>query len=197
MFDPANPYVGATGAASTTGIRTHPALAFILGWIPGVGAIYNGQYIKGLVHAVIFGLLVTLGSNAGNAGGPFLGIMTAAFVFYMAFEAYHTAKKRQMGIPVAEWSSLSLPQSRFPSRSPAGPVLLIVLGVFFLLDTLHLIPFHEIARFWPLLLIIAGAAMLYSRASNLASSPPPSGPFMPSNYPVGPGEITMETRRER
>ena len=37
---------------------TPPALAFILGFIPGVGAICNGQYAKGLIHAVVFGLLV-------------------------------------------------------------------------------------------------------------------------------------------
>src|SRR5579872_6720269 len=30
-----------------------PGLAFFLGCIPGVGAIYNGQYAKGVVHAVI------------------------------------------------------------------------------------------------------------------------------------------------
>src|SRR5262249_15069303 len=28
-----------------------PGLALFLGMIPGVGAIYNGQYAKGLVHA--------------------------------------------------------------------------------------------------------------------------------------------------
>src|SRR5579863_10271055 len=32
-----------------------PGLAFILGLIPGVGAIYNSQYIKGLVHVAIIG----------------------------------------------------------------------------------------------------------------------------------------------
>jgi len=37
-----------------------PGLAFFLGWIPGVGAIYNGQYAKGLVHAVLWGVLVSL-----------------------------------------------------------------------------------------------------------------------------------------
>ena len=31
-----------------------PGLAFFLGMIPGVGAIYNGQYAKGLVHAIIW-----------------------------------------------------------------------------------------------------------------------------------------------
>ena len=34
-----------------------PGLALFLGMIPGVGAIYNGQYAKGLVHAIVFGIL--------------------------------------------------------------------------------------------------------------------------------------------
>src|SRR5579862_3361943 len=34
-----------------------PGLALFLGFIPGVGAIYNGQYAKGLIHAIIFGML--------------------------------------------------------------------------------------------------------------------------------------------
>lgn len=198
-FDPSNPYVGSAGTANTTGIRTLPVLAFLLGWIPGVGAIYNGQYIKGLVHAVVFGMLVSLVDHSG--GEPFLGIMLAAFIFYMAFEAYHTAKKRQMGIPVAEWSSLSISQNRFSSRTPAGPIVLIAIGVFFLLDTLHLIPFRDIARFWPLILIIAGAAMLYSRVSGLSGAPPLPPPssnsgYIPGTYSTGPTKVMMETRRE-
>jgi TM2 domain-containing membrane protein YozV len=178
-FDPSNPYTQAQTAATFNagGVRTSPGLAFVLGWIPGVGAIYNGQYIKGLVHAVIFGLLVSLvDSSGGSAGQPFLGIMLAAFIFYMAFEAYHTAKKRQMGVPVAEWSSLAASNTQISSRTPVGPILLIALGVLFLLDTLHLIEFRDIARFWPVLLIIAGAAMLYSRVTGIAGTPPPSSP---------------------
>ncbi len=198
-FDPSNPYMGNVGAIPTAGIRTYPALAFILGWIPGVGAIYNGQYIKGLVHAVIFGMLVSLVDHSG--GEPLLGIMLAAFIFYMAFEAYHTAKRRQMGIPVAEWSSLAVSQSRFSSRTPAGPILLIAIGVFFLLDTLHLIAFRDLARFWPLLLIIAGVAMLYSRVSGLTAAPPlppsSSSGFRPGSYSPGTTEIMMESRREQ
>jgi hypothetical protein len=197
-FDPSNPYVASAGTINTPGFRTSPALAFILGWIPGVGAIYNGQYIKGLAHAVIFGLLVSMVDHSG--GEPFLGIMLAAFVFYMAFEAYHTAKKRQMGMPVTEWSSLAASQTRFTSRTPAGPIILIALGVFFLLDTLHLIAFRDIVRFWPLLLIIAGAAMLYSRVTCLSSPPPlppPSGGFTPGTYSPRTTEVMMETRREQ
>src|SRR3954447_5774626 len=106
-FDPSNPYTGGTAALNNTGFRTSPGLAFALGWIPGVGAIYNGQYIKGLVHAVIFGLLVSLTTNAySNGAAAFLGIMIAAWVFYQAFEAYHTARKRRFGLAVEEFSSL-------------------------------------------------------------------------------------------
>ncbi len=199
-FDSANPYVGSATPPNQTGIRTSPVWAFILGWIPGVGAIYNGQYIKGLVHAVIFGLIVSILDSTHDGGpAPLFGIMLAAFIFYMAFEAYHTAKKRRMGIPLTEWSSLAASQSRFPSRTPAGPILLIALGVFFLLDTLHLIAFRDIVRFWPLLLIIAGAAMLYSRVSGLSGAPPlppPPGNFTPGHYSSGPTQVMMETRRE-
>src|SRR5712692_11683818 len=73
--------------------HANPGLAFVLGFIPGVGAIYNGQYAKGLVHAIIFGLLVSIISS-GSAGGlaPLFGILIAAWVFYMGMEAYHTAR---------------------------------------------------------------------------------------------------------
>src|ERR1017187_5081182 len=61
---------------------TSPALAFLLGLIPGVGAIYNGQYAKGLVHAVVFGLLITaISSHSLHGFEPLLGILIGVFVF--------------------------------------------------------------------------------------------------------------------
>jgi TM2 domain-containing membrane protein YozV len=139
-----------------------PALAFILGFIPGVGAIYNGQYAKGLVHAVVFGLLITiLNSHVGNFE-PLFGIFLAIWVFYMAFEAHHTAAKRRSGDNVDELSSLmNIPAN--PGGIPIGPVILIGLGVLLLLDTLDLISFDRLARYWPVLLIAGGAYMLYAR----------------------------------
>ncbi len=199
-FDPSNPYAAGAAAPGPMGFRTSPGLAFVLGWIPGVGAIYNGQYIKGLVHAVIFGLLVSLlDSNGSNASEPFLGIMLSAFIFYMAFEAYHTAKKRQMGVPVTEWSSFAAPHARIPSRTPVGPILLIAIGVLFLLDTLHLVEFREIGRFWPVILIVVGASMLYSRATSLSGAPPtssPAGGFTSNPSPGNTGTV-MGSGREQ
>jgi hypothetical protein len=146
-----------------------PLAAFLLGWIPGVGAIYNGQYIKGLIHAVIFGLIISLMNTADGAPSePFLAMVLVGFIFYMPFEAYHTAKRRQVGLPVDEWSSLT-GNNRFTSRVPIGPIILIGIGVLFLLDTLHLLEFREIARFWPVLLIAIGVIMLYGRMTGLRS----------------------------
>src|SRR5579872_2876148 len=45
-----------------------PGLAFFLGWIPGVGAIYNGQYAKGLVHAIVWGVMVSIINSGGSRG---------------------------------------------------------------------------------------------------------------------------------
>src|SRR5947209_237966 len=162
-----SPYTAPVGAPPLPSLDAgaSPGLAFLLGLIPGVGAIYNGQYVKGLVHAVIFGFFMSFANAASNtAGAPMFAMLAVAFYLDMPFEAYHTARKRQLGIPVDEWSSL-IAQSRLTGKTPVGPIVLILLGVFFLLDSLHLISFQAIGRFWPVILIVAGAGMLYSRLS--------------------------------
>lgn len=74
---------------------TEPWLAFILGWIPGVGAMYNGQFAKALAHVVIFALLADF-SHYNDV----LGLLLAAWVFYQVFDAYQTAVARRDGLPV-------------------------------------------------------------------------------------------------
>lgn len=81
----------ATGSGS-------PGLAAVLGFIPGVGAMYNGQLLKGIVHVIIFATLVWLGNNASD----FFGIFVAAWVFYMVFDAYQTAKAIKFGLPLPD-----------------------------------------------------------------------------------------------
>jgi hypothetical protein len=147
-----------------------PAFAFLLGFIPGVGAIYNGQYAKGLIHAVVFGLLVTI-LNSGHVGNfePLFGIFLAIWVFYMAFEAHHTASKRRSGQTVDELSSLmNIPGTA--GGVPVGPVILIGLGIVLLLDTLDLISFDRVAKYWPLLLIAGGLYLLYARIDGRAAN---------------------------
>ncbi len=140
-----------------------PPLAFFLGLIPGVGAIYNGQYAKGLVHALIVGLLISiLNSNAAHGLEPIFGILLMVWWFYMAMEAYHTARKRQAGEPVDEYSSLIDFRSH-KGQVPVAGIALIVLGVLLLLHTLDFLNFEYVIRYWPALLIAAGVYLLWGR----------------------------------
>jgi TM2 domain-containing membrane protein YozV len=74
-----------------------PGLAAVLGLIPGVGAMYNGQFLKGLVHVFIFAVLV----SAAHVFHVF-GLFVFAWICYQAFEAYHTAKARRDGEPLPD-----------------------------------------------------------------------------------------------
>jgi hypothetical protein len=177
-----NPY--AQPAAATVPVQTSPGLAFLVGLIPGVGAIYNGQYLKGFVHVAILGVLISIVSSGHveSAAIPFVGLLIGIWYCYMPFEAYHTAKKRQAGVPVDEWSSLMPRSMARGGRLPVGPVVLIVLGSLFLLDNLGFLPFSVILRFWPLLLIGLGIYSLYSKLSQPSATIPPvaSGPVAPA-----------------
>jgi hypothetical protein len=147
-----------------------PGLALFLGMIPGVGAIYNGQYAKGLVHAVVFGILCSIADSRAAHGMEFLfGLMAFAWWAYMVFEAYHTARKRRLGEPVDEYSSLIDLRGR-KDQVPVAAIALIILGVLMLLRTLDLFDFEYVARFWPVLLIAAGAYLLYGRLTGASAA---------------------------
>jgi hypothetical protein len=94
------PNVGPNGSTWTTtiplnfsaGSAPNPNLAALLGLIPGVGAMYNEQYAKGIVHLIIFALLVSLSHSA-----EIFGLFVFGWVCYMAIEAHHTARARRDG----------------------------------------------------------------------------------------------------
>ena len=73
----------------------NPGLAALLGFIPGVGAMYNGQYAKGIVHLLIFAVLTSLAQDHG-----FFGILLAGWIVYQVIEAYHTARAQRDGEPL-------------------------------------------------------------------------------------------------
>lgn len=145
-----------------------PGLAFVLGFIPGVGAVYNGQYAKGLVHVVIFGSIISiLSSGAARGFEPLFGLMIPTFVFYMCFEAYHTARKRRDGEAVDEFSGLVRRDSAARSRFPLAPALLIAFGILFLLDNLEVLKIGRLLRYWPAALIVLGLYLLYERITEI------------------------------
>ncbi len=102
----------------------NPAAAAVLGLIPGVGAMYNGQFFKGLIHVVIFAVLVSMAHISG-----IFGIFIPAWILYQSFEAFHTAKAIRDGQPVPDplglnevgnWLNLGK-QPQYPGQPPVQP----------------------------------------------------------------------------
>ncbi len=156
----ASPYNAppAAGMAGSSGIS--PGVAFVLGFIPGVGAIYNGQYAKGLIHVLVIGLAISaLSSDEISGFGPLIALMMVAFWIYMPFDAYHVAQARLSGQAV---------DSGVPGGAanfPAAAVILIALGLALLLNNLGVFELRRALRYWPVLLIGAGVYMLFERFS--------------------------------
>ncbi len=166
QFQPAPGYQGPVQSASA---GPNPGLAGILGAIPfGVGAIYNGQYTKGLVHLGIFIFLVTaLSSNLPEYLYPILGISMAFFIVYQIADAVRTAKAIQGGQPAPDPLGLATmfsPGERVDFRHgvPTGAVVLIGLGVLFLLHNLN-VWFLEVDTLWPIILIALGVWLFARR----------------------------------
>jgi hypothetical protein len=84
------------GAPPVAGPGPNPGLAALLGFIPGVGAMYNEQYGKGIVHLMVFAILVSL---TKNVNGLFM-LFVFGWIFYMVIEAHHTARARRDGTPL-------------------------------------------------------------------------------------------------
>ena len=179
---------GASSAAYTNERLPSPGLAAVLGFIPGVGAMYNGQFMKGFIHVMTFVLLIWLADRAG----PIMIPVFFAYFFYLVFDAYKTAHAIELGqaLPdpfgierafpsgahrpahsagAATATSPESPSSAMPVESfrpaknvPTGAIILIALGVLFMLHTIGVFEYN-IGRFWSLILVFWGGWLLAKR----------------------------------
>jgi len=162
----------------------NPTVAGILaGFFPfGVGAVYCGQYAKGLSHLVIFTLLIWGETVVDNAGiNTMLALGIAFFYVWQIIDSVRTAKALQMGQPApdpfglaqafgaAEPSAPGQPmqpvqatEGMQASKVPTAAVVLIGLGVLFLLQTAGVFDFGW-DRVWPFFLIGLGIWMFAVR----------------------------------
>lgn len=136
--------------------RTSPIAATLLSFVcPGLGAAYNGQTLKALVH---FGVFVGLFQMAILTGGTFLFVF--GFIgmwFFAALDAWRTAQAIRSGLTpdVAE----DILVKRFSGNPKLWGIVLTVLGGAFLLQTVFNL--RGLMRgFLPLMLIGLGIYIL-------------------------------------
>jgi hypothetical protein len=140
---------------------TSPALATCCGFIPGLGAVYNGEYMKAIIQVCVFvGFILVLQSTNSELVQTVFGISLGAFIFYMLVDANRTAKARLMGQNPPEWFG-----DAFGGRN-VGPFILIGIGVIFLMHNFDVLDLDRLfERWWPLIFIGAGAFLVWRRGN--------------------------------
>jgi TM2 domain-containing membrane protein YozV len=136
--------------AATTALPKNPWLAVIFSLLfPGLGQVYNGELAKALVFFAGFVGSISLVAH----GNPFPFAFFIPFILLFglidAWKGATAINQRFLGgVPVEEEKV---------SESPAWGITLVVMGIVFLAHNLGWLDFDKLARFWPLLLIVAGA----------------------------------------
>jgi LiaI-LiaF-like transmembrane region len=176
-------------AAAGTG---SPIIAALLGFIPGLGAVYNGEYTKAIVQVAVFaGLIMACSMTGADAYQVFFGLAIACFYLYMPIDSYRVAKAAHLAVQSAAYSvpvgapmpgasaavAPAAPQA--PPGQPArgnwwiGPAVLVLLGVLFLLGNFGLLEGDWAKVFFPVLLILLGAWLIWRRLGGRSTGATP------------------------
>ena len=90
--------------------------ATLLGFIPGVGAMYNGQYIKAIVHVLVFVILMGMADRYW-----FFWLLLGFWVLYQVFDSHQTAHARRYGMPLPDPFGLNELGNRIGGHAPMPP----------------------------------------------------------------------------
>lgn len=154
-----------------------PVLALLLGLIPGLGAAYNGQPVKALVHFVVTAGLWTLADVFHSTLEVTCALASFAVYVFSLYDAFRSAQRQRNGANLTEEDEQLRQFMRARTNLWGG--LLIAIGA---LTTLHIMFPAQTRRFWPLLLVAAGIYLLneFRRNRNqppqdtVYRTPPPS-----------------------
>ena len=79
-----------------------PRRAAIFAIIPGIGAVYNNEYLKAVTYFTVFAALIMM----GDALNAVFGFGAFVFLVFTMFDAYRTAEKRARRIAQPDGSAL-------------------------------------------------------------------------------------------
>ncbi len=145
------------GAPFVVRRKTSPFVALLLSFIcPGLGAAYNGQTSKALVHFTIFAGFFQMATVTDGTLFFVLGGMGTWL--FAAVDAVRTAQLIRAGLaPDAEHDAIA---RRLYGNPLAWAVTMMTLGTIFLLHTIFGVRL-PVREFMPVLLVLLGAYMLF------------------------------------
>lgn len=137
--------------------KTSAFVALLLSFIcPGLGAAYNGQTSKALVHFTIFASFFQMATVTDGTAFFVLGVVGTWL--FAAVDAVRTAQLIRAGFaPDAEQDAIA---RRLYGNPLAWAVTMITLGTVFLLHTLFNVQL-PVREFLPVVLVLLGAYMLF------------------------------------
>lgn len=153
--EPAPPPIpGAPPAA----IRKNPFLAALLSAFPGIGNIYNGLYMRGLIFfLIVFSLLGIANSRHGH---ELFGMAAAFFWLFNVIDAYRQATLINYGY-AQDLGLLDRPQvPRTGQGGLVAGILISLVGVASLLDRYTILDYDWLFQLWPFALVAIGAWLI-------------------------------------
>ncbi len=145
--------------AATSHRKSSPIVAALLSIVPGLGAAYNGQTSKAIVHFTVFASFFQMATVTDGVAFFILGAL-GTWLFAMV-DAYRTAQLMRAGLaPDAEHDAIT---RRLYGNPIAWGATLVVLGTLFLLHTMFGVNL-PVREFLPVALVVLGAYMIFDRA---------------------------------
>lgn len=165
--------------------RGSARFAALLALLPGMGAVYNRQNIKGIVHFVtIVGLFRLTGIRFASAIFALGGL---SFYIYSIVDAYRTARLIALGEDPA------VDEARFKrsliKRAPVIGVVLITAGLLLVIQIARPFALVTFARLLPVAFIILGGYLLTRYFKRPREESYDEGPTSPP-YSLVPGDFS-------
>ena len=169
---PPPPAYGAQTPYAQRGDGPNPAIAGILsGFLPGMGAVYCGEVMRGVMQIAVFAALIYALSNFGGGLEPVFGLAISFWYIYQIIDSIRVARAKQRGTVAPDPFGLSDPGWAASFRStgkglPGGAMFLIFVGFLFLLG--NVFSYHFVSHGWPLILVYLGVMRIMQNRQRTA-----------------------------
>jgi hypothetical protein len=134
-----------------------PSLAAFLSIFPGMGAFYNGNFLKGITYMLLFAVLIVLTNNAGEPDSVVFGLMIAGFYIFQIIDSYNEAGRINEKILCEENTAAGT-----EDLSLFSAVVVLLIGIAFQLANFDILTYRQVARLWPLVLIAFGIKIVFN-----------------------------------